>query len=498
MQESTNIPGHLLAEIESQENYEDITSKFTITTLKNRTEKIWTHEKFDQPVPVVNDGDRHISSLCAMQEIKQQIQAFSSRMPGDNKLKWRSKYLAGSCVVYVAFLNGPTIHFKNDPHGKRIPNFIGNINTSLANINALKRNDGQPFSHTKFTTISDGYAHDTDVDVPPGIEVIKNIKQFLHKKGYFSGTIDTNQTWDFLQSLQNFMNNLRDYYNTDWGIFLVCNAGNARCWADASPYGMAYLSEQNPYLPQTTLHEILHLFGASDEYPSAKDCDTQPYGWYDAGNYNCSTNEGKFNCMMGNYKDPIAFTGKGKICKATAEQLSLIDWNGTTFRPQREKIVHVYNLKEEHLKSNIGTWLTADLIRKDGSVEVSVKGSTKMNPWYNAHGPEGDLKTIVGSDHLLPGEPFSCAIGRWRSFDGKNVTPWMKVGSGGVLKAPYTGFFTIAVNDKKDNFGDNSGYLDVTLKSLLRDNYGPCFVYPNNRTDEIMLDAAAYAIESSD
>jgi hypothetical protein len=495
MQYPNSLPLHLQAEVKSSQRHEDDASAFTVTTLNDREEMIWEQERFPEEADFLPAVDRGGVMPCATTEIKRQMK-MASRMPSDDKLKWRSKYLAGSCVVYVAFLNGPTVNFKTNEKA-RIQTLLTAINGSLNRINNLKRNDGQAFSKTTFTTVCDGVAYDTDVDIPPGFDVIRNVKQFLTKKKYYSGTIDAVRTPVFLQSMQNFVNDLRDYYRTDWGIFLVCNASANRCWADASPMGMAYISEKEKYLSDMILHEILHLFGTSDEYPPSKDCDTSPYGWYDTGNYNCATPEGNLNCMMGNYTE-AKFTGKDKICKATAEQLSLVDFNGTTFKPQRDKIVHVYNLKDNVMRSNNGSWLSGDVIRQGGYAEVSITGSTKMHPWYNPHGPEGDLNTIVGNDHLLPGKPFSCAVGRWRSLNGTKFSDWFHIGAGGKFQAPFTGFFTVAVNDKLDSYGDNSGYLDVTLKSLLKDNYGAPFVYAGTRSVEDGLKPQSFTLESND
>ena len=393
-----------------------------------------------------------------------------------DKLRKTTKYFLGSTYVKVVYLSGPT-----DPWTEsRKLDFYNNVIRKGRDI--FKRIKHYPNGTLlpKHQFKLDNTLDESISQYPPPLgsadrhEVTRNIKQVLADKGYYSGDIsvggDIIRQNDTKQELYEYLNDLRDDNNTDWSLIVFAIAKSSTnsetAWASHSKVPSFVVIHENEKNEDWTLaHEILHAFGANDEGGSCLTSYTG--GLYDIPNINCNT-PASDQCIMKKRR-------RIEICDQSWRQLSLILTDTNEYLPQKDFSHNLYNLtKLSYFRSQVGVRLISDIIRPKRKLYISVSGKSKMHPWYNEHGPDGDSNTIVGSDHLLPNQPFSCVIGRWKSVDGSQYSDWFYVGSGNKwFTAPnYRAYFIWGINDKINNFSDNSGNMDVHLYAALPDQCG--------------------------
>lgn len=356
--------------------------------------------------------------------------------------------------------------------------------------------DKVPFEGGKisFTVVTEDSYCSVDPISGDYFKIGVNIKSYFKDKGYFSGTINDESGYpasdEFKQATYEAVNAMRDKYSTDWGYFVFAvpdgEKGRQHAWEEPGLY-LLYEDLTQPAYPWVTAHETLHMFGAGDLYvddpktvEKVNRCQLAVGGLYDKASVYCELQDG-YESMMGSGMRDATKPWREQILTTTAEQMSLIVDTSGVYRPLKDKYRQSYVLNDYNFKSEGGIILTGDVIRKNGKLTVEISGQSKMNPFYSPHGPNGDANTVVGSDHILPGNNFSCCVGHWISIDGSQSTPWFYVGFGGTYTAPFTAYFCWNVNDKKGGFGDNSGNMTVTLITSFRDNYGSAYIYKASR-----------------
>ncbi|HEY0065773.1 MAG TPA: hypothetical protein VGB46_00370 [Flavisolibacter sp.] len=499
------VTAHLETLISENETFLEEEAEATYIRLKGAEERIWV--KTSDSVPALPEEDASFlamaganSSFCGTSDILPHF--FLESISSSDKLRVKSKYYLGSTIVHVVFLSSPRVVWT----AARKAAFLRDIMDEGHRIlNRAARNDGQPFPKHNFVMTAEEFSMGTDPAVVPIItpvpgappkrsydEIGINIKAYLKHKSVYHGNVNDYRGYasqpEVLQAFYEFVNLLRDNYNTEWGylVFVVPDPGsNGRAHAAPLP-GFMVMFERPKIYPWTAAHETLHMFGAADEYVDddrnpdhVNGCRIRRAGLYDIVNSNCQTPDGN-KCLMSKALNDTTAIWRERICTVTAQQLSLIPEPDGKYKPVNDFAVHTYEIRDNFFKFEGGVFLVSDVIRKNRHVWVHVEGKSKMNPAYFEHGPEGDLKTIVGQDHLLPGRPFSCVVGKWVSLDGTYHSPWFYVGKGDQwFQAPFPGYFVFNINDSKRNWGDNSGYMKVTLWSKLPDNCGPVFVPKN-------------------
>lgn len=482
--------------MENHETELELTNEATYLKIKGRTEKVWieTNEHIQRSV----GGESDLP--CATSEVEDLLSERTISKAA--KVQHKSKYFLGSTIVNVVFLSGPKATWTKARKAAFTRDMIDDGHTIL---NRVIRNDTLPMPVHSFVVTTEEFNYSKDPVVVPVVDpadpkkrdyspIGVNIKSYLKSKGVYDGNVNDVKSYanqpEVLQAFYEHVNELRDTYSTDWGylVFVIPDSmGKGRAHAKSRP-GFFVLFEKPTVYPWTTAHETLHMFGAGDEYvndPTDADqitkCRSGIRGLYDIPNSNCATSEGN-KCMMSGALRGT--TWRENLCTVSARQLSLIKTDKDEYQPNNDYVYHKYSMRDGHFKNERGILFNSDVIRKNRRVWIKVDGKSKMHPWYNEHGPEGDTNTIVGSDHLLSGHAFSCVIGRWVSLDGKKKGNWFYVGAGGAwFTAPYTGYFQWNINDKKSNFNDNSGNMNVHLWTKLPDNYGPVFVYGKSEAE---------------
>lgn len=488
---------HLEKLISQNEAYLEEEAEATYIRLKGAEEKIWI--KTSDSVPESSQEDAAFYALanggrprCGTSEAAPDF-SFKS-ISSTDKLRSKSKYYLGKTVVNTIFLSGPGLLWTPE----RKAAFMRDMMYAGFNIlNRTSRNDRRPFPKHQFVPLWEEFSYAVDPAVVP-IQDAKdpkifywdniglNIKAYLRHKSVYHGNVNDTRGYasqpEVLQALYEFVNLLRDKYEADWGylVFVVPDAlDKGREHAYAFP-GFMVLFEKPAVYPWVVAHEILHMYGADDEYidnptpDRIAACRSRQGGLYDVTNANCETTH---DCIMSRGMLDTKNSWRERICTVSVQQLSLIDEADGSYKPVKDFAVHTYEITNDLFKYEEGVFLVSDVIRRNRHLWVHVEGKAKMNPLYFEHGPEGDLKTIVGQDHLLPGRPFGCAVAKWVSIDGTYRSPWFYIGKGEQwFLAPFTGYLVFNINDSRRNWGDNSGNMKVTLWSKLTDNYGTVFV----------------------
>jgi hypothetical protein len=498
------VTAHLETLIAENETFLEEEAEATYIRLNGAEERIWV--KTSDSIPGTPEEDAAFVSASEdsfFSDASDSDEAFFlENISSSDKLRMKSKYYLGSTIVNVVFLSGPKVQWTPARKAAFLKDMMDQGHQIL---NRVGRNDGKPFPKHKFVMTSEEFSAATDPAIVPitttgaGGATVRsydalgvNVKAYLKHKSVYNGSLNDNQSYHtqpaVLQACYEYVNLLRDKYNTDWGylVFVVPDPGSkGRAHARAVP-GFLVLFERPAIYPWTVSHEALHMYGAADEYvdnptdtSQVSSCRIRRVGLYDVHNTNCETPDGN-KCMMSAALRNTTAVWRERVCTVTAEQLSLIQEADGSYKPEKDFAVHTYEITDTLFNYEGGVFLVSDVIRKNKSVWVQVTGNAKMNHFYSEHGPEGDLKTIVGQDHLLPGRPFQCVIAKWVSIDGTNHSAWFHVGKGEQwFKAPFTAYLVFNVNDKTKTFNDNSGYMKVALWSKLTDNYGPVFVLKN-------------------
>lgn len=499
---------HLEKLISQNEAFIEEEPEATYIRLKGAEERLWikASESLAALADSVNlEAGADPGHWCGTADVEPD---FSLETVSDaNKLRSKSKYYLGSTIVNVVFLSSPNVTWKPGQQSTFISQMM---NTGHAILNRVGRNDGLPFPKHEFRVTSEDFSFAIDPPVVPVRnpkdpskisydDIGVNIKAYLKHKSVYHGDVYNVNNYprqpDVLQALHELINLLRDKYEKDWGylVFVVpdpLNKGREHAFPES---GFMVLFDKSPTKvhPWTVAHEALHMYGAKDESvdsPKTPEkinaCRARTGGLYDVPNTNCETADGN-GCIMSSYLHDPKVIARERVCTVTALQLSLTIGPDGVYKPINDFALNLYDLNDNYFKYEGGVFLLSDAIRKNRQVLVQVEGSSKMNPVFSGHGPEGDLRTIVGADHLLPAHPFSCAIAKWVSIDGTYHSPWFYIGKGGQwLTAPFTAHLVFNINDSKRNFGDNSGRMRISVWSRLSSNNGPAYVqkaiWPND------------------
>lgn len=414
------------------------------------------------------------------------------RVVNDNdKLRIRSKYFLGSCAVQIVFLTGPNNSWTTQAKSvmeKKIKDGVNYLKTytlqsnptqTLPNMNFVFNNN--PIESYCNTDPTDCFAK--------GDKIQLNVKKFLSDYGYFSGNMNSiSEGWkenDCLQALYDYNNDQRDNANTDWAflVFVIPYISTIImqevAWA-SEKLGLMVITDMKTDQDWVVSHETGHLFGPLDKSSGYCPNPSEGAGMYKIQNSNCGTTNA-WNCFMGE-------RNMKTVCDVTLNQLSLQKNSMGEYIAEKDFSVNTYVMGDSQIQEQNGVILSGDVIRKGKSVYITCDGNTKMHPWYNAHGPEGDVNTIVGSDHMLPSYAFSCVIGRFISVDGKHMTNWFYVGKGGQwFTTPFRGFFVFGINDKLGSYKDNSGKITIELKTRIKDQLGALWQWKMTRKNEIAI-----------
>lgn len=417
------------------------------------------------------------------------------------KLRSRTKYLLGSCAVYVLFTESSSNQW-TDTRKATMRNKIDSGLALLRNV-PRKTNPAQTLANIIFQRNSMEEATSASpwnpLDACPNARndnLQRNLRYFLRNEGFYNGEVDKVVSGykdpELKQALWEFNNAQRDRLGTDWAMLIVVIpnplAGAADCGWASQELGMVVLSEYPADVNNVIAHETAHLFGPLDEYPGGPVND--PAGLYGVPNTNVGQ-PASVGCLM---RERTA----SHVCEVTWNQLGLQQKSSGAWVAPSDRAFIRYEMDDNGFRYEGGIILVSDTIRSGGTLNIVVSGQSKMNPMYNPHGPDGDAATIVGSDHLLPQYPFSCVIGRWLSLDGSRTTPWFRVGSGGSFTAPFQAYFVFNVNDKKGGFGDNSGKMTLELTAKLTEQMGAPWVRALKRSSEVHeLEAEAIGLLST-
>lgn len=395
------------------------------------------------------------------------------------KLRSRTKFLIGTCAVHVLF----TESAGNQWDINRKNAFLAKVDGGLARLRGLPRksNPAQNLGSISFlrnageqTTSQSPWNPLEGCPNNNNDKLQRNIRHFLKEKGFYRGPTDRvvqgYNDPELKQSLWEFNNDQRDRLNTDWAMLIVVvpnpGAGAPDCGWASQELGIVVMSEYPSDVENVIAHETSHLFGPLDEYKGGPV--NTPAGLYNVPNVNVDT-PASVGCLMRERKAL-------HVCEVTWNQLGLQQNSAGGWVAVNDRAFQQYEMNDNGFRYEGGIILTSGMIRRGGALTVEVSGQSKMHPLYNPHGPDGDAGTIVGSDHLVPNQPFSCVIGRWLSLDGKQSSGWFRVGSSSTHVAPFPAYFVFNVNDKKGNFSDNSGQMTIKLTAKLRDHLGEPWV----------------------
>ena len=112
-----------------------------------------------------------------------------------------------------------------------------------------------------------------------------------------------------------------------------------------------------------------------------------------------------------------------------------------------------------------GYWNNTGIFKARGvSMIISYAGEKwRSNPHWGPTDGAGDGRYIARSTYLRPGAPEGCLIGKVEGSNTGGGSETFALGNFGYVPVELEGLLWLTVNDEPPGFGDNSGYIRVTV-----------------------------------
>jgi hypothetical protein len=112
-----------------------------------------------------------------------------------------------------------------------------------------------------------------------------------------------------------------------------------------------------------------------------------------------------------------------------------------------------------------GYWNNVGIVKPAGvQMIISYSGGTwRSNPYWGPTDGAGDGRYVAGVSYLRPGAPEGCLIGKIGGNNSDGGSETFVLGNFGYVPVQLEGLLWLTVNDEKLGFGDNSGYIWVTV-----------------------------------
>ncbi len=115
-----------------------------------------------------------------------------------------------------------------------------------------------------------------------------------------------------------------------------------------------------------------------------------------------------------------------------------------------------------------GYWNNTGVFKPKGvSLLVVYTGDTwHSNPYWGPTDGAGDSRYIANGSYLRPGAPEGCLVGKVGGSSTAGGSETFALGNHGYVTPELEGLLWLSVNDAPAGFGDNSGYISVSIRHI--------------------------------